>query len=66
MSQYKVYEDKNKISFNWWGISSFCFCSLLIIVIFLIVRTLTDKQRFTAASEALKVGDSQMALKALT
>jgi hypothetical protein len=58
--------EKNTISFNWWGISSFCCCSLLMLVLFLIIRTIADKQKFNVASEALKQGNTRVALAALS
>ena len=57
---------RNQISFNWWGVSSFCSCCLCILAIFLIVRMISDRQKFSVASEALKQGNTQVALAALT
>ena len=45
MSEYKVYEDKNKISFNWWGISSLCFCLLVGVIIYFVVTIFLDSKK---------------------
>ena len=55
----------NDIKFHWWGISSILCCVTVAIVIFASIRLLFDSHRYSLASEALKSGNTSVAMAAM-